>query len=98
MGAVASFVVGSLILRVYPVKQTDEELAMETTSATAARRRTGLTSERQRGTRRPAPSGAGRRIITSGGASMTEKRAQEFTWSSSPAKPAWVRASSEPTS
>ena len=33
-----------------------------------ARRRSGLTSERQRGTRRPAPLGVGRRIIISGGA------------------------------
>jgi PTS system mannitol-specific IIC component len=30
-GAVASFLVGSLILKVYPVKQTEEEIAMETT-------------------------------------------------------------------
>jgi PTS system mannitol-specific IIC component len=30
-GAVASFLVGSLILRVYPVKETEEELQMETT-------------------------------------------------------------------
>ena len=28
--AVGSFLVGSLILRLYPVKETDEELAMET--------------------------------------------------------------------
>ena len=30
-GAVASFLVGSLILKVYPVKQTEEEVALETT-------------------------------------------------------------------
>ena len=36
VGAVASFAVGSLILRVYPVRQTEEEIAMETTSALPA--------------------------------------------------------------
>jgi PTS system mannitol-specific IIC component len=30
-GAVASFLVGSFILKVYPVKETEEEVAMETT-------------------------------------------------------------------
>jgi len=29
-GAVASFLVGSVILKLYPVKETEEELAMET--------------------------------------------------------------------
>jgi hypothetical protein len=29
-GAVVSFLVGSVILRLYPVKQTEEEVAMET--------------------------------------------------------------------
>lgn len=33
-GAVATFLVGSFILRVYPVKTTEEELAMETPAAT----------------------------------------------------------------
>jgi mannitol PTS system EIICBA or EIICB component len=33
-GAVASFLVGSLILKVYPVKQSEEELAMETPAST----------------------------------------------------------------
>jgi mannitol PTS system EIICBA or EIICB component len=32
VGAVASFLVGSVILKVYPVKQTEEELALETPS------------------------------------------------------------------
>ena len=31
VGAVASFAVGSVILKVYPVKQTEEEVALETT-------------------------------------------------------------------
>jgi PTS system mannitol-specific IIC component len=34
VGAVASFLVGSLILRVYPVKQTEDELALETPAST----------------------------------------------------------------
>ena len=34
VGAVASFAVGSVILRVYPVKETEEELAMETPAST----------------------------------------------------------------
>ena len=33
-GAVASFLVGSVILRLYPVKETEEELAMETPAST----------------------------------------------------------------
>jgi PTS system mannitol-specific IIC component len=33
-GAVGSFLVGSLILRLYPVKETEEELAMETPAST----------------------------------------------------------------
>ena len=33
-GAVASFLVGSLILRVYPVKETEQELALETDAPT----------------------------------------------------------------
>jgi PTS system mannitol-specific IIC component len=32
VGAIGSFLVGSLILRLYPVKQTEEEVAMETQS------------------------------------------------------------------
>src|SRR5712691_10526091 len=35
-GAVASFLVGSLILRVYPVKQTEDEVALETNTALPA--------------------------------------------------------------
>jgi len=34
VGAVGSFLVGSLILRLYPVKETEEELSMETPTAT----------------------------------------------------------------
>jgi PTS system mannitol-specific IIC component len=34
VGAIASFAVGSLILKVYPVKQSEEELAMETPGST----------------------------------------------------------------
>jgi len=34
IGAIASFAVGSVILKVYPVKQSEEELAMETPSST----------------------------------------------------------------
>jgi PTS system mannitol-specific IIC component len=34
LGAVASFLVGSVILRLYPVKETEEELAMETPAST----------------------------------------------------------------
>jgi PTS system mannitol-specific IIC component len=34
VGAVASFLVGSVILRLYPVKQSEEELAMESPSST----------------------------------------------------------------
>ncbi len=34
VGAVASFLVGTVILRVYPVKQTEEELALETPAST----------------------------------------------------------------
>jgi len=36
VGAVGSFLVGSLILRVYPVKQTEEEVEMESASALPA--------------------------------------------------------------
>jgi mannitol-specific phosphotransferase system IIBC component len=32
VGAVASFAVGSFILKVYPVKETEEEVAMETSA------------------------------------------------------------------
>jgi PTS system mannitol-specific IIC component len=35
-GAVLSFAVGSFILKVYPVKETEEELAMETPTAVPA--------------------------------------------------------------
>ena len=34
IGAIGSFLVGSVILKLYPVKQTEEELAMETVSST----------------------------------------------------------------
>ena len=32
VGAIASFLVGSVILKVYPVKETEEELALEAPS------------------------------------------------------------------
>jgi PTS system mannitol-specific IIC component len=34
IGAVVSFLVGSFILKVYPVKESEEELAMETPAST----------------------------------------------------------------